>query len=149
MMHFRLFRRGGVSSVSCPEIEAKCSEKSFPTESSVPNSYGAWSENNDQVQINRVSLQEVARDRVSDLIRECWPAETDAETARQCGKAIGVDPRTVRNWLNCTHSAAFENIFAIGCIVGVFRVMDVMTRGQSRLSILNKIARGVRYVAGQ
>jgi hypothetical protein len=42
----------------------------------------------------------------------------------------------------------FEVIFAIGCRVGVFAVMDVMTRGEGRQTVLNRIVQGVRRVTG-
>ncbi len=99
-------------------------------------------------QIDRLSLQDVARARFRDLLKDTWPG-TDRETAPRAGKALGVHEKTVLNWLACTHSAPFEIVFAIGCFTGVYRVMDVMTRGQGRLQVLNLFAKGVRRVLGK
>ncbi|WP_299927799.1 hypothetical protein [uncultured Pelagimonas sp.] len=99
-------------------------------------------------QIDRLSLQDVARARFRDLLKDTWPG-SDRDTARRAGKALGVHEKTVLNWLACTHSAPFEIVFAIGCFTGVYRVMDVMTRGQGRLQVLNLFAKGVRRVLGK
>jgi hypothetical protein len=99
-------------------------------------------------QIDRLALQDVARARFRDLLKETWPG-SDASTARRAAQALGVSEKTVKNWLACSHSAPFEIVFAIGCFTGVYRVMDVMTRGQGRLQILNTFARGVRRVFGK
>lgn len=99
-------------------------------------------------QIDRISLQDVARARFRDLLKDTWPG-SDRDTARRAAKALKVSERTVLNWLACTHSAPFEIVFAIGCFTGVYRVMDVMTRGQGRLQVLNLFAKGVRRVLGK
>lgn len=96
-------------------------------------------------EIDRLSLQDVARRRFADLLKDTWPG-SDRETARRAAQALNVSERTVLNWLACTHSAPFEIVFAIGCFTGVYRVMDVMTRGQGRLQVLNLFAKGVRRV---
>ncbi|PYG29985.1 hypothetical protein [Pelagimonas varians] len=99
-------------------------------------------------QIDRLSLQDVARARFRDLLKDTWPG-TDRETARRAAKSLNVHEKTVLNWLACTHSAPFEIVFAIGCFTGVYRVMDVMTRGQGRMQVLNLFAKGVRRVLGK
>ncbi|MGH1579057.1 hypothetical protein [Planktotalea sp.] len=99
-------------------------------------------------QIDRTNLQDVARQRFRDLLKDTWPG-SDKETARRAAKALNVHEKTVLNWLACTHSAPFEIVFAIGCFTGVYRVMDVMTRGQGRLQVLNLFAKGVRRVLGK
>lgn len=108
-------------------------------------------------QIDRIALQDVARERFADLLRDTWPApfasnpknNNDKETARRAAAALGVSHKTVLNWLACTHSAPFDVVFCIGCFTGVYRVMDVMTRGQGRTTVLNLFVRGVRRVVGR
>lgn len=99
--------------------------------------------------VNRVALQEVARQRTADLLREAFPARSDAETARQAAAFLDVSDKTVLNWLRGEVGAPFEAIFAIGCRVGVFVVMDVMTRGQGRKTVMGMIALGGRRVFGK
>lgn len=96
--------------------------------------------------INYVSLQEVSRERFRDLLLVAFPGASEAETARKAAAVLPVSERTVRNWLAMTHSPALEIVFAIGCLesVGVFKVMEVFTRGQSRKSVLSMIVGGVR-----
>ena len=91
----------------------------------------------------------MSRERFADLLRVAFPARSDAETARLAAEALGYSERTVKNWLHCENSAPFDVVFAIGCYVGVFQVMDVMTRGESRVSVLNKIVRGAGRVFGR
>jgi len=98
--------------------------------------------------VNRVSLQEVSRQRAANLLRQAFPAASDRATARAAHHFLGYSERQVLNWLSCEHSMPFDAVFAIGCKVGVFAVMEVMTEGQSRVSVLNMIARGVRRVTG-
>ncbi len=118
------------------------------SEASCPDQLANLPDQETSFEIDRLSLQDVARQRFRDLLKDTWPG-TDKETARRAGKALGVHERTVLNWLACTHSAPFEVVFAIGCFTGVYRVMDVMTRGQGRLQVLNLFAKGVRRVLGK
>jgi hypothetical protein len=99
-------------------------------------------------QINRVSLQEVSRSRFADLLRVAFPAPTDAGICRKAADALGYSERTVKNWLHEENSPPFDVVFAIGCFVGVFQVMEVITQGQSRSSMLGLIARGAGRVFG-
>lgn len=99
--------------------------------------------------VNRVSLQEVARERFADLLRVSWPERSDRAVARDSAAWLGVSERTVLNWLACEVSVPFEIVFAIGCRVGVFAVMDVMTRGEGRQTVLNRIVQGVRRVVAK
>ncbi len=103
---------------------------------------------NNSAQVNRVSLQDVSRQRVANLFRMAWPSDSDRDTARQAAAFLGYSERAVSNWIDGTNSAPFDVVFAIGCKVGVFAVMEVMTEGQSRTSVLNLIAKGVRRVTG-
>ena len=95
--------------------------------------------------INRVSLQELSRIRFRELLKEAFPG-TDAHTAEAVHKTFGVSKRQVKNWLACENSPPFDVVFGIGCLIGVFRVAEVMTRGQGRQTILNKIISGVSRV---
>ena len=119
-------------------------ERSFCTKGYFGHETGNNLENN--CQINRVSLQEVARQRFADLLRVAFPATSDAGIARDAAAFLQVSEKTVLNWLHMTHSAPFDVVFAIGCRVGVFAVMDVMTRGESRHTVLGRIVQGARRV---
>lgn len=99
--------------------------------------------------INRVSLQDVSRERFADLLRSAFPARDDAGVARRCSEVMGVNEKTVRGWLKMEHSPPFDIVFAIGCMVGVFKVMEVMTRGESRHTVLGKIVQGAARVFGR
>ncbi|MEN9062866.1 hypothetical protein [Ponticoccus litoralis] len=96
--------------------------------------------------VNRVSLQEVSRERFADLLRVAFPARSDAATARAAAAFLDVSDRAVLNWLRGETSAPFDAVFAIGCRVGVFQLMEVMTRGESRGSVLGRIVSGARRV---
>lgn len=129
-------------SVSCPDHTASDVETSWADQrQNAPVQETSF-------QIDRANLQDVARQRFRDLLKDTW-AGSDKETARRAAKALNVHEKTVLNWLACTHSAPFEIVFAIGCFTGVYRVMDVMTRGQGRLQVLNLFAKGVRRVLGK
>lgn len=93
-------------------------------------------------QVNRVELQVVARERFSDLLRAAFPGKTDVATYRAAAEFLGYSENMVKNWLAQTHSPPFDVVFAIGCKVGVFKVMEVMTRGQSRGEVLGLIVKG-------
>ena len=111
------------------------------------NDLGPGAENN--FAVNRVSLQDVSRARAARLLRAAFPARSDRECARLAAAFLGVSDRQVLHWLSCDHSMSFDNVFAIGCRVGVFTVMEVMTQGESRASVLNLIIRGARRVVGR
>lgn len=96
--------------------------------------------------VNRVELQQVARDRAAALIRAAFPAESDRACAKAAATWLQVSDRAVLNWLAGDHAVPFEIIFALGCRVGVFVVMEVMTMGQSRSTWLGRIVQGVRRV---
>ncbi|MCJ8336796.1 MAG: hypothetical protein MJH10_21680 [Epibacterium sp.] len=115
-------------------------EKSFRAGEGEAWQGGKVHENN--CRVNRVHLQDVARERFADLLRVAFPAETDAAIARDASEFLQTSEKTVRNWLDMSHSAPFDVVFAIGCRVGVFRVMDVMTRGESRHTVLGSIVQG-------
>ncbi|MEQ5872590.1 hypothetical protein J4E08_22265 [Sagittula sp. NFXS13] len=96
-----------------------------------------------------MALQEVSRERFADLLRMAFPEGSDRGCARSAAAFLDVHEKTVLNWLARETSPPFDVVFAIGCRVGVFAVMDVMTRGESRVSVLNKVVRGVRHVVGK
>jgi len=144
MRHERgdVFRSG-----SYPHDASDRPETSFQEEDNFPYANSGGPENN--VRINRVSLQDVARERFADLLRVAFPARDDAGVARRCSEVMGVTEKTVRGWLKMEHSAPFDIVFAIGCMVGVFKVMEVMTRGESRHTVLGKIVQGAARVFGR
>ena len=90
--------------------------------------------------VNKVSLQDVARQRFADLILATWPYDTK----NQAAAFLSVSPETVDNWLKSKTSANIEHIFAIGALRGVFFVMEVMTLGQSRQVIFKSIIQKVK-----
>lgn len=108
-----------------------------------------WEEGKSYPAVNRVNLQEVSRAKVSKLILAAFPATTKRESARRCATFTGFSRDSIEGYIKQQHAAPFELIFAIGTLRGAWFVLEVMTEGQSRLSFLNKIARGVRRVAGR
>lgn len=106
----------------------------------------AMAEHGGAAPVNRVKLQDVARERAAALIRAAFPAPSDRARARDAAAWLGVSDRAVLSWLACEHAVPFEIIFAVGCKVGVFVVMEVMTLGQSRGHWLDRIVQGVRRV---
>ena len=127
---------------SCPQFGTGANEESFVDVAiSIPKG-------EENFRVNRVTTQDIARERAADLIRAAFPGATDRETARSAAAFLGVSDRQVINWLNLEHSMAFEHVFAVGCRVGVFPLMQIMTRDQTRRSVLGKIIQGARRVVG-
>jgi hypothetical protein len=142
--------RNGIGRVSCPHTARDRAKKSWSRggKKALENKVPVESSSEE---VNRVALQDVARERFADLLRVAFPGGSDIEVARQAARVLGYHEKTVLNWLRCETAAPFEVAFAIGAmeLVGVFRVMDVMTRGQSRGSVWGLITGKVRRVVGK
>lgn len=101
------------------------------------------------VSVNRMALQEVARERFANMVRALFPAESDTETARLCAEFLGYSDKMVVRWIRKESGAPFDAAFALGCKFGVFRIMELLTLGQSRHIVMRKIAKGVAHVFGK
>lgn len=133
---------------TCPKSAPDRPETSWSVTPRKSGETGGWRETSCEP-VNRLALQEVSRARFAELLRMAFPGESEAATAALAAQFLACSDRTVLNWLRHENSPPFDVVFAIGCRIGVFAVMDVMTQGQSRSSVLGMIVKGVRCVAGR
>ena len=89
--------------------------------------------------VNKVALQDVARQRFADMLREVFPGKHDAETAAKAAQVLGYSKDTVRNWLDCKNEPPFGVFFAIQARFGAGRAIDLITLGEGQKTLWGRI----------
>lgn len=93
--------------------------------------------------VNRVKSRDFARDRFAAMLREAFPGESDVGIdLRKASKVLDATPRAIRMWGNLESTASFDHVVAVGCILGIWKTMKIMTLDQTKESVQGWIGRG-------
>lgn len=92
--------------------------------------------------VNRVKSRDFARDRFAAMLRAAFPGDSDVGIdLKIAGKVLSAEPRTVRMWANHEATASFDHVVAVGCILGIWKTMKIMTLDQSKETVQGWIGR--------
>lgn len=92
--------------------------------------------------VNRVKSRDFARDRFAAMLRAAFPGDSDVGIdLKLASKVLSADQRTVRMWGNQEATVSFDHVVAVGCILGIWKTMKIMTLDQSKETVQGWIGR--------